>query len=586
MPNAVVSVAAAALVGGTQAEEFTEPQLAVTVAAALVVLITGVLLAVIATRSRPRRPPEAPATMDLGEERPAVAGLLTNGFRFSPSAVPATLIDLAARRWVEIDEIGDQRFVRVRSRPGQGDLTPYERQVLDHVAELAVDGRVPTEALTTGEEHESRAWWKRYRQAVRAEVTSRGLARPRWGALPEAVATAGTLVAGGLLYVALVLAPEQEPTAPGTAADTAAGVSPAGVLFILAVVAVVGLGWVTGVIWNSDRLRDTPSGLRAASRWLGVRRWLEEQGDFKEKPAVSAALWERYLAYATAMGLAPLAGAQLPLEIEDDHEAWSRATGQWRRVQVRYPAWPPGGGYVPGRVAVRGLIGVVLAVAAGYVLVRASGEVDELAVSPTTEQWIATGLVATALLMLPILAWYGIKLVLGLADLTRRDEVEGVVVRRRKRRAGEWLPRPIEWLLFSRQGAGDPRQLRSYVAVDDGTQDRVAAWRVFSPGHYVRQGARVRARVSPRLGYVEELETVGETSAPPEVPVPGTFEPSVERAAEEFVTGALDSLDGLQGLHTEDGTPLLDVADDEGVTLGDRLREARQAWEDRRSQGG
>ena len=46
----------------------------------------------------PRNPHPAPETTDLGPEPPAVVNLLVSNFRVRPDAVPATLLDLAARR--------------------------------------------------------------------------------------------------------------------------------------------------------------------------------------------------------------------------------------------------------------------------------------------------------------------------------------------------------------------------------------------------------------------------------------------------------------------------------------------------------
>jgi hypothetical protein len=45
-----------------------------------------------------------------------------------------------------------------------------------------------------------------------------------------------------------------------------------------------------------------------------------------------------------------------------------------------------------------------------------------------------------------------------------------------------------------------------YVAIDDGTKDRIAAYRVPEARyHSVYQGEKVTAEVSPRLGYVRTL---------------------------------------------------------------------------------
>jgi hypothetical protein len=76
----------------------------------------------------------------------------------------------------------------------------------------------------------------------------------------------------------------------------------------------------------------------------------------------------------------------------------------------------------------------------------------------------------------------------GVADLAQgRRTVEGRVLRHRIK------------------GADDSR--RWYVAVDDGTTDRIRAWR-FRQATSAPQGATVRAEVSPRTNHVRELEVV------------------------------------------------------------------------------
>ncbi len=75
---------------------------------------------------RPPEPPVGPRTLDLGSEPPAVANFLVSRFRVTDEAVPATLIDLAARNVVDIEQRGaDVFFVRLRS-PVDESLTVYE----------------------------------------------------------------------------------------------------------------------------------------------------------------------------------------------------------------------------------------------------------------------------------------------------------------------------------------------------------------------------------------------------------------------------------------------------------------------------
>ena len=111
--------------------------------AAVVLWLPGLAVVAFATRAWGVAP--GPATMDLGEEPPAVVDLLTNDWRVTPDAIPATLLDLAARDYVDLEQYGPgQTGCRVRRTSGEG-LETYERMVLDHVAGLAVDGVVPVE---------------------------------------------------------------------------------------------------------------------------------------------------------------------------------------------------------------------------------------------------------------------------------------------------------------------------------------------------------------------------------------------------------------------------------------------------------
>ena len=151
------------------------------IAAAIALGVWLAVLAVLAVATRAREPHAAAATMDPGgDESPAVVNLMTNDWAVGKAAVPATLIDLAARKIVAFERTGpDQFVVRIPDRP-PAELTSYEGRVYDHVRGLASGGVVPCEALTTGPEDESKGWWKAFRTAVSADARDRGLSRPRW----------------------------------------------------------------------------------------------------------------------------------------------------------------------------------------------------------------------------------------------------------------------------------------------------------------------------------------------------------------------------------------------------------------------
>ena len=100
----------------------------------------------VALRRRRHLPSPGPATMDLGTESPAVVNLLVHAGDVTAEAVPATVLDLAARHHIEVFEATpDQYACRLRSQPTD-ELRPYERQVYDVVASAAKDGPVPVAA--------------------------------------------------------------------------------------------------------------------------------------------------------------------------------------------------------------------------------------------------------------------------------------------------------------------------------------------------------------------------------------------------------------------------------------------------------
>src|SRR5207244_3227312 len=82
--------------------------------------------------------------------------------------------------------------------------------------------------------------------------------------------------------------------------------------------AIVFLG---GRIAASDRQRGTDAGMEAASRWLGVRGYLSGTATFPDLPPAHVVLWDRYLGYATAFGVARACVRALPMSGEPDRRA-------------------------------------------------------------------------------------------------------------------------------------------------------------------------------------------------------------------------------------------------------------------------
>lgn len=466
-------------------------------------LVWLALLGVFAFFTRCRNVKPGSPTLDPGgPEPPAVVNLITGDWRLGHEAVPATLLDLAARRLVGIDQVGERTLVRIpadseRSWQRVAELLPYERLVLDHVVAHATDGVVPAEALTTGPEEEAHGWWKSFRRAVERDARRRGLSRQRWSAGARIVLTVSTLVVAALVGVAATTLPDD----PDDSDD-----SPVGAAVALSMLTA---GALLGAVEVLNGQRDTPAGREAASRWLGLRTLLAEDPLFAEHPPAGVAIWDRLLAYGATMGVAHGAVRALPLGAERDDEAWSSVGGHWRVVRVRYPRFvPPGYGRHPGRAILIGLFQLGLAALVLPAATAAAGALGDLLADFSEEDTMPASVEAGISIALGVvvavaalLAVRGASMTLcGVADLiSGRRKVEGRAVRVRRR--------------------GDDEHVRWYVAVDDGSTGRIRAWRT-SPGG-ATQGSTVRAEVTRWLAHVRNLEVVSAAPVRPSLPDDG-----------------------------------------------------------------
>ncbi|BCB75767.1 DUF2207 domain-containing protein [Phytohabitans flavus] len=158
--------------------------------------------------TRPASPPPQPATPDLGTEPPAVVSLLVNRWTTTEDAAESTLLDLAARRFIELRQPGNEPMQTTvhlpAAAPDESGLRPYERRVLSRVQGLAVGGVVPLTALTFRDQAQAKTWNKRLRAEVVAEARAAGLSRRRFGrgvaAVLVALAALAAAAAGAAAY--------------------------------------------------------------------------------------------------------------------------------------------------------------------------------------------------------------------------------------------------------------------------------------------------------------------------------------------------------------------------------------------------
>jgi hypothetical protein len=454
-------------------------------AAAAAALVWLGLFVVVILAKRPPRVRAKDTGMELPDEPPAVAGLLANDFVVTGESAPAVVLDLADRRVLDIDEVQPGNTVaRVKSERDE-DLAPYEHRVLRVLKDKAIDGLIPAAAMTTGPEEQSKRWQCALGREIVADAQARGLTRNRWTHRLISLLTVALVPAGALLFLAMDAGSEDDGWL-GWAAGAVAG-------------AVIALG-AYGLVRMARSLAQLPTerGLAATELVAGLEAHLSENEVFADLPPAAVKLRGRHFAYAAAFGFAPLAVALLPMGAEDDHRAWSRVGGRWRRVRVRYPRmWPPAWGKHPAFAFVLSIFWAAFGI---FMLVK----LDDLARSAppsgiTADDWRWVELVARVL-MVPFVAavvWGLWVLFRSLGDLrTMRGDapsLTGEIVRHRRFR--QWH----EW--------GHEARYWYYLAIDDGSDDRVVARRVRRELWSQRsQGEHVTARVTPSLGYVRDVK--------------------------------------------------------------------------------
>ncbi|MFG1868139.1 DUF2207 family protein [Micromonospora arborensis] len=401
--------------------------------------------------SRPAAVTPGPAAAGFpGPEPPAVVGLLVNRWRHTVDAAESTLLDLAARRYLQLRQADpDPRNTTVHlTGHAPDDLNPYERQVYDRVAERAVDGVVPLTALSFSDANRSDAWSKRLRRAVVADAQRLGLSRPRFSrplvtlqSVLGVVAAAG-VAAGSWHYV------------------TRSGGDKFGVVAAFLVPAMV----LVALARRDLGERDTPAGRAAAARWLGLRAWLVGHESFGDLPPAAVAAWDRYLAYGSALGLTRTASPLISFGMADRRRLWSSYGGSWRQVSVSYPSGYPRYGKALGWVILWALLAALL----GWTLVGVVGGSFLASVGPSSAGWtrltelgpVTLGIVLVGFALLGLAGYLVLRAVVDLGAATTVS--------------GEVLWHEVWQREASDDGPG--RIINHYLVVDDGHADQLRAW--------------------------------------------------------------------------------------------------------------
>lgn len=441
-------------------------------------------------------PPIRPPALDgIGQEPPAVVGLLTNDYRVPASAITATALDLAARGWVRLTTTdGELVIVTTGSGVGGETLRPFEHQVLNHLAARAFNGVTSASTLAASHHRLNRRWRFRFDRSVAATSQQLGLSRARYSVGFLAIPAVLSLIALVSLWSSI---------RNGTEIAIADSWRSRTLWFLATIVGLALVAQTTQRVLGADQT-PTEAGRTRTDLWLGYRARLRDRIP-EHASVVAPPPQQRALAVAVVMGLSPDIEHQLPAAPSDARNAWSEAGDRAHSVRIHYPVRP---GYGQHPLKVLG-VGLIVFLAARWIrdfmLRVGDGDAlrDLLAKSPGQIDLfrdLADGVAVILILPMVIAVW---AVVAGAIDTVATRERTGFVVRARH---------PVEVLPYRVMRILKPFAERSgystYLAVDDGKRAVVFAWlateRTAAP-----QGAQARVRATPMLGYVRSSEPIG-----------------------------------------------------------------------------
>jgi uncharacterized membrane protein len=251
---------------------------------------------------------------------PAFVDTLRRFGAVRPIALSATLVDLAQRGHLTIEEVVEDRLIlpdkrdwifraAAGDRDGDGDVAAYERTVLErlfaHGPETSQSAFVEwIEANRTSAER----WWEKFKDEVERAFKARRYIEGGKGAAfgINGIAGAGVVAAG--------------------AAGLAAGHLLGGVLVASGILQLV----ATPVL-----RRRTPAGAQRTAEWEAFERFLRHFSQLDDAPVGHLVLWERYMVYAVALGVADEVAEGLEARIpapaqggpDPGFAPWYRGTG-------------------------------------------------------------------------------------------------------------------------------------------------------------------------------------------------------------------------------------------------------------------
>ncbi|MBA2325645.1 MAG: DUF2207 domain-containing protein [Actinobacteria bacterium] len=219
---------------------------------------------------------------------PAVVAVLHGEGKPGRTAVAGTVLDLAHRNQLEVEEYGDRLVVRVREH-AEG-ATEGEKLVIGGLRENAE----PNGDVVGPPVFQDKArWWRAFRRDARQRATVAGLAQPVIPYIGLTLVLIFTAVGLSLMLFDHIL------------------------VFIGLILFANGFPHLMGL---ASGYRLTLAGNELRARWEAFARYLEAQGSVRAVGPAAVAIWGPNLAYGVVLGQAPRAARPLMPGVPEEDE--------------------------------------------------------------------------------------------------------------------------------------------------------------------------------------------------------------------------------------------------------------------------
>ena len=225
--------------------------------------------------------PEPPSDHD-----PAIVAVLHGEGKPARTAVAATVLDLAHRDVIEVDEYGERIVIRI---PADGDgANEGERLV---IAGLRAHAEPTGDVVGPPVFKHKATWWRAFRRDARHRAAAAGLAQPVIPYVGLMIVLIFTAVALSLVVFERIL------------------------VFVGLILFANGVPHLLGL---ASGYRLTAAGRELRARWEAFGRYLDAQRSVRDVGPAAVAVWGSILAYGVVLGEAPRAARALTPGVPDE----------------------------------------------------------------------------------------------------------------------------------------------------------------------------------------------------------------------------------------------------------------------------